>query len=313
MDQTFDETVEMMARGGEREAMAYKAACIEAGDKMIATCRGMGLEVQRMPGCIASFIVVNFLTVLGIDPEEAENELLQSEEADPNRDLSEYDKTKPLHVPGEHKNLKYRGNGLKRSKQWFQTEELDKLLIYLYTGFQYGVAHAQRHYSVVSVVEQMIDSLNKLFELNMNHAIFTLYRDGADCIGTHQDKVKTIGQEPNDFIIVVKLGKEGRPFTLSNLKKEGEKAFPEPFFEKIVEPGSLIVMSSYDNEKNVAHGVPAVEVCGQTSSVVCRNIKNKMTNEEFEKQNAKCQKAKRARDAKKEIERAAKRLKVENE
>jgi alkylated DNA repair dioxygenase AlkB len=216
--------------------------------------------------------------------------------------LGEYDKQRPLHVSGDHPNLLYRGNPLKRSKQWFQTVVCG-MLIYLYTGFQYGVAQAQRHVSVVPVVERVFDSLNTLFDLNMNHGIFTLYRDGCDSIGTHQDKLKTIGAEANDFIIVLKLGRFRRPFALSKPKPAGGGVFPSPFFEQQIDPGSLVVMSPYDNEFSVAHSVPET-TCGQTSSLVIRNITQWMSDIEFQKKLVACRRCKDTRAKKKAEKRA---------
>ena len=168
----------------------------------------------------------------------------------------------------------------------------------MYTGFQYGVAQAQRHVSVVPVVERLVNALNSDFGLDMNHAISTLYRNGEDSIGTHQDKLPTIGAGAKHFIIVCKLGKEGRAFTLSELKQPGDSAFPIPLFEEVVDPGSLIVMSPYDNEFSVAHGVPKA-ACGQTSSLVVRNITQFLSNSEYTKKMAACHRGKQNREEKK--------------
>ena len=50
----------------------------------------------------------------------------------------------PQWVHGSHPNLNYRGNQLRRKKKWFQTGPVtEKVLVYNYTGFQYGVLAAQ--------------------------------------------------------------------------------------------------------------------------------------------------------------------------
>ena len=271
---------------------------IAAAEQMACQCVQLGMHVETLPGCVASFVAKRFAQeVLGEDPVEIEKQLLQSQVADSERDLGVYDKTQPLHVGGDHPNLMYRGNALKRSKQWFQTV-LTGFLIYLYTGFQYGVAQAQRHVSVVPVVERAVNSINTLFDLSMNHVIFTLYKDGTDCIGTHQDKLPTIGAGAKDFIIVLKLGKESRVFSLCKLKQPGHSTFPPPFFEKSIDPGSLVVMSPYDNEFSVAHGVPEV-TCGQTSSLVIRHVTQWMSDSEYAAKLAACHKSKQGRDKKK--------------
>ena len=129
-----------------------------------------------------------------------------------------------------------------------------------------------------------------------------MYRDGGDSIGSHQDKLPTIGARPNDFIIILKLGRFGRPFALSKPKPTGATAFPAPFFEQQIDPGSLVVMSPYDNEFSVAHSVPET-TCGRTSSLVIRNITHWMSEIDFAKKLAACRRGKDTR--------AKKRAKIE--
>jgi hypothetical protein len=278
----------------EEEKASFCEACKNVADKVRVRAKEMGLDYTPLPGCKASFILPGYAQHIGLQPAAMERILLEASVATGESDLALFDRNKPLLVNGDQKNLRYRGRALNRAKMIWQDGEIDSsLLIYSYTGFQYALAEAMRNVSVSPLVEKALRHLNKDFELAMNHVILTLYKDGKDSIGVHTDKLPTIGDEANDLIIVIKMGAEGRPFVLTELKGEGAKEFPPPFFNQKIMPGSLLCISPYDNKYSCAHGVPET-VCGRTSSLVFRRVTKRMRRAEYEKKRIACEKTKQA-------------------
>ena len=281
----------LMATSMEERAV-YCAECLSVAERIFLHCKQVGLEFQWLPGCKSSFIIPKYAQFIGLDPALTEQTLLEASEAKGDDDLGMFDKNKPLLVNGGHRHLRYRGNKVPRRKMWWQDGDInDRMCIYSYTGYQYAVSQAQRNISVSPLVERALTQLNEDFDLQLDHVIFTVYEDGNDSIGVHTDKLITIGDKPNDLIMGLKAGGEGRDFVLTELKAEGEKAFPSPFFKEKLEPGTLFCISPYDNMYSCAHGVPET-VCGRTSSLVFRRITKWMSREEYERKRIACEKTK---------------------
>ena len=66
----------------------------------------------------------------------------------------------PVLITGDHPALHYRGNKLKRHKIWAQTEYMDGLLKYGYTGWQHAVAAATRDVACYPILDMVMHSLN---------------------------------------------------------------------------------------------------------------------------------------------------------
>ncbi len=112
--------------------------------------------------------------------------------------------------------MKYRGHALKRDKAFFVDSPAvtaagapEELFRYRYPGFQH---ESMMHYRAVSSVPSLQRLLTALaqcltFEdqpLRFNHVIATRYRDGADNIGWHNDKMHDI--TPGTPIVSLSLG-----------------------------------------------------------------------------------------------------------
>ena len=68
-----------------------------------------------------------------------------------------------------------------------------------------------------------------------NHAIVTMYKDGSDYIGQHQDKTADLDRDT--LISVVKLGEDARPFEIV------EKEYNRVLFRDLLRPGDAVIMS----------------------------------------------------------------------
>ena len=153
---------------------------------------------------------------------------------------------------------------------WFQDGPTDdQVLVYGYTGWQYGIARATFDVARCAVLQEILSSYNALIASNnalpaANHGIVTQYRTGQDCIGMHFDKAHNIAD--GSLITIVKLGPSARPFRIETL--EGEL-----LFEQWLRPGAAVIMTK---ESNLAcrHGVPAVAdpAVGLSGSLVLRTI-----------------------------------------
>ena len=89
-------------------------------------------------------------------------------------------------------------------------------------------------------------------------------------IGFHYDKPRDI--LPGSLITVVKTGTCARKFELRQRAADGQKQDSiEPFFSEILEPGTAVIMTLEANLET-QHGVPVVESCGSSGSVVFRTI-----------------------------------------
>lgn len=184
-------------------------------------------------------------------------------------------------VDGSHAALRYRGNELRRGKIWLQRgDPSDGYLRYGYTGWQWSVLPATADVAACPEVAPVADTYDSwvtgLGFARANHYIVTRYEDGRHNIGFHFDKAKDIA--PGSLITVVKTGAHARPFELCFPGEEDA-----PFFSQVLEPGTAVIMTL---EANLAtkHGVPVVEECGSSGSVVFRTITTKITTAKADKE-----------------------------
>jgi alkylated DNA repair dioxygenase AlkB len=115
----------------------------------------------------------------------------------------------------------------------------------------------------------------------INHMIITKYETNDDCIGWHNDKVKTIADD--SVIAVLSLGAERR----FQLRATPTKSKNPPLLKEFhTADGSLITMSFEANEKFQHCVAPYDEEKGDGAgvrvSIVFRFIKNFMTKKEIE-------------------------------
>ncbi len=114
-----------------------------------------------------------------------------------------------LFVPRDTRAMKYRGNNLNRSKFFLVDIHKKKgYPKYYYTGFQYA---SMLYYSDLKKHELLYNMAHSVSNLeigginsNINHIIGTLYIDGNDNIGWHNDKMKSI--RPNSNIYILSFG-----------------------------------------------------------------------------------------------------------
>jgi hypothetical protein len=131
-----------------------------------------------------------------------------------------------------------------------------------------------------------------------NHFILTRYVDGNDSIGYHSDDPSTIaksGANGESMIVIIKGGENARHFSIrrravstrtkeqlkrmTKAEKEAHKKEVEqlqnkqkPFFNQVVHPCSVILMT-VDANNGSQHGVlPEEEECGKTESITARTI-----------------------------------------
>jgi len=116
------------------------------------------------------------------------------------------------------------------------------------------------------IVEAYNRWVTKLGFPSANHFIVTHYLDGKHSIGMHFDKPKSIA--PKSLITVVKTGATARPFRLERLNGD-------LVFEQTLKPGTAVIMTLEANLKT-KHGVPEVEQCGPSGSIVFRSISDKI-------------------------------------
>jgi hypothetical protein len=231
----------------------------------------ISLEDYRVRSGLDIFVVPNFATtVLKMDPAA----FLHALEKYPVRGKGDAIVPNIVQwVDGTNAALNYRGHELMRRKIWMQRgDPKDGYLRYGYTGWQWNVLPATVDVAICPETLPIVDAYDEwatsLGHSSSNHYIVTGYEDGQHNIGFHSDKAKDI--VPGSLITVVKLGSHARPFELCFPGKE-----KEPFFSKVLQPGTAIIMTL---EANLAtkHGVPVVSECGPSGSIVFRTIATKV-------------------------------------
>lgn len=96
------------------------------------------------------------------------------------------------------------------------------------------------------VLEQLRERLSVWCELQFNHVVANLYRDGRDRIGFHADDEPELGYEP--LIASLSLG-VSRRFVLKHKYKSRKKSFN-------LRSGSLLIMGG-TSQHRWYHGLPA--------------------------------------------------------
>ena len=181
----------------------------------------------------------------------------------------------PQWVDGDNEALHIRGRPLKRSKMWFQSTPIAETgyLRYGYTGWQWRVLPATSCVRDCPEMKTIFDAYHEWWDRKAsseysapNHAIVTMYKDGSEYIGQHQDK--TADLDKDTLISVVKLGEDARPFQIV------EKEYDRVLFHDVLRPGDAVIMSTSAN-KEVTHGVPPIEGAGPnvSGSVVFRTVR----------------------------------------
>ena len=175
------------------------------------------------------------------------------------------DVANPRWVTGERKELNYRGHPIKRDKMWFQ-RETGTSKRYGYTGWQWRIALALNLLGSIPALAALVDAMGAMLGLTHKHNqwIVTRYATGADNIGLHSDKVKDWAE--GSTFVVIKLGAP-RPFVFT----QRVNGVDVEIFNQVLQPGTAVIVGYNANQK-VKHGVPAVEECGPSGSIVGRCI-----------------------------------------
>ena len=244
--------------------------------------------------CEGVFVVPRFMQdCLGIDPATVFAELQSLKVHSPEQPIS-FRPNVPEMIPGQHHALHYRGHALRRMKVWLQTSVAKGCFRYGYTGWQWLIAMATKNLRTLKSVHATVVAINAgLLTCFHNHAVGTLYRDGSDNIGAHDDKMKDI--DPNSWIIVIKVG-VARPFEFYDADTK------EVVWSQVLEAGTAVFMNAAGNAK-VKHGVPEFPGAGPSGSIVTRCITTVVPWKTVEKKAAAAEEA-RIRRAARKAERA---------
>jgi hypothetical protein len=174
----------------------------------------------------------DFLQFHGINPEAIFNEIL-NEKAE-------------FFQPRDINYMKYRGHELKRTKAFVYDGDKDNIPVYVYPGFVYeSVLHYATCEEYGGMLIQVKEIMQNYLKQKINHIIVTKYDQPDDCIGWHNDKVKTIAD--GSEIAVISLG-ASRRFQIRETPTDTDKN-PQVLKEIITESGSFIGMSYDANEK----------------------------------------------------------------
>jgi len=217
-----------------------------------------------------SFYIPNFvLQVLGQDPIQ----------------LFETLQNKIDWVSRDNTAILYRGNQIRRTKGFFTANtDVDpqsgipmQIYKYVYPGFSYRILLQHRCFRDLPALDQLITLLTdgllfQGFPMVINHAIATQYAFADDCIGAHQDKLKSI--TPGTPIFSMSFG-DTREMQLTDIESGNL------LHTIVMEPGSLFVLGPETNARMKHAIVPIHEetltkrpdgVVGPRISVVFRNI-----------------------------------------
>ena len=233
-----------------------------------AGARFAALEQYRVRSGLDIFVVPNFAqTTLGIDPSAIQRSL---ETNYPIRFQGDAIVRGVVQwVDGAHPALHYRGHELKRGKIWLQRGPTTAgYLRYGYTGWQWNVLPATVDVvdcrEMLPVADAYDTWAGALGFASANHYIITKYEDGQHNIGFHSDKAKDIA--PDSLITIVKTSEHARPFEVCFPGEESK-----PFFRRVLAPGTAAIMTLAANLAT-KHGVPVVDECGSSGSIVFRTI-----------------------------------------
>eukprot|EP01111_Echinosteliopsis_oligospora_P013092 TRINITY_DN4604_c0_g1_i1.p1 TRINITY_DN4604_c0_g1~~TRINITY_DN4604_c0_g1_i1.p1 ORF type:complete len:272 (-),score=58.40 TRINITY_DN4604_c0_g1_i1:51-866(-) len=173
--------------------------------------------------------------------------------------------------------MKYRGKELKRTKL-FLVESVEEMPRYRYPGATW---RSLLNYHTISsmpnvsfFVEQMEEIKIDSQEVKINHVIGTLYKDGADNIGFHADKMKDIRE--GSYILDLSFGAV-RDFHHRENDQDDSKYIIK------LEPGSLFILGPETNSTMQHAVVETKELVGPRISLVMRDIKTIVPREEMMK------------------------------
>jgi len=184
--------------------------------------------------------------------------------------------------------MKYRGHEIHRSKIFWVDNLEEKVPIYTFPAFQYQ--QVKKEYQLISTsewVEKIQEALDGQFGVATNHVIGTLYQDGKDSIGWHNDKPKTLDSIAPIFFL--SFGQQ-RPLLF---RKNGME---QVCCEISMAPGSLFVLDASKNQQ-YQHCIAAESDTNNNSnsnnnnnsrckpriSLIYRQVKNILTMQEIEK------------------------------
>ena len=213
--------------------------------------------------CDGVYVVPRFLQdCLCVDPAPLFEKLLRTPVHPVDQPIA-FEPKKPEMIPGARKNLKYRGQQLRRRKLWLQRNVEGGCLRYGYTGWQWMIAPATKDIGAVGPLSTIMDGINGGLGGSLhNHMILTIYQDGQDYIGQHSDKMGDLC--PKAWILVVKLG-YARPFEFY------DNATGKVVWRKVLEAGTAVLMNARGNG-SVKHGVPEAPGAGPSGSIVTRCV-----------------------------------------
>jgi hypothetical protein len=142
------------------------------------------------------------------------------------------------------KYMNFRGKPIPRSKLFF-VDNLDSVPIYKYTGFQYAAIQSFQLIQSNPIITAFHTVIKERFNVTTNHVIVTIYQNGKDSIGWHDDKPTTL--HPTDSIFILSFGQQ-RPLLF---RKNSNKA---DITSVSMQPGSLFVLGQQTNI-NYKHGI----------------------------------------------------------
>jgi len=208
--------------------------------------------------------------------------------------------------------MKYRGNELRRAKQFYVKERTGKRL-YRYPGMSYESVALYKTIASSSVIDKLVKLIAGVTfgdrVLDANHVILTRYETAEDNIGRHSDKAKDITS--NSLIVMLSFG-DKREFVFD---REDEKTGDVKRIVRAVLRQCDVVVLDTESNVELKHSVNSVadetlikrvKPFSTRVSIVMRNIKTFITDAELEKKLVSCRRAKAARARAKERRKAEK-------
>ena len=266
-----------MHKGARKQKrVAFSCMSVQSESRLADAVEALGCAFEQPVSGEDIYVVRGFARRFGLDPDLAQRQLREDY---PHRSGTEpIEWGQPQWVRGDHVALRYRGNALAREKMWFQCgDPKEGFVKYYYTGWQKKVLSATSDVSNVPFLDKFVRDVNGWLlshgQRSTNHFIVTAY-EREDCgIGLHSDKEKSIYDD--SVILVVKTGECGRPFVITENKRD--EADPDrELFNCVVPPGDAVLMSMKANLKT-KHGVPILkQPTGVSGSIVLRSIRERV-------------------------------------
>ena len=195
--------------------------------------------------------------------------------------------------------IKYRKNELARSKGFVNLEsDADRIPVYVYTGFQYRVAEKYMRPEdprVAGFMPALAAAVGAVTvpgygQQAYNQAIVTSYACGADNIGWHSDKMRTIRERT--LITDVSFGAT-RSFyvcvpTWEERMNKKKKMVPTEVERIEMRSGDAVILSTEANARTQHAVLKEKERVGARQSVVFRTIKRVVSRAMLEKRVNQC-------------------------